>query len=294
VPSIPLIAASVMSKKLAVRTDLILLDVTCGSGAFMKTEDDARRLASACRDLAAGDGRRCGVAVTDMSQPLGDAIGNALDVVEATDVLRGTHRGRLRELAVRFVARAAEVLLGLAFEDAAARAAAALDDGTALQRFGAMIEAQGGDPRVLDDPSLLPTAPIVLPIPAPRTGTLATVDAEALGHASTLLGKGAPIDPGVGIVVTSKMGDAVETGAPVGTVHARSEAEAEAAIAAVHAACGIVDGEVAPPPLELGWFGPDGERHGARVDPRRRDARVAADRDVGPGVRPRVGRVEAG
>jgi len=110
VPSVPLIAASVMSKKLAVETDLILLDVKAGSGAFMKTSDDAEALVHACLDLARGWGRKAAAAVTDMSQPLGDAVGNALDVAEAVDVLRGTQRGRLRCLTVLFAARALESL----------------------------------------------------------------------------------------------------------------------------------------------------------------------------------------
>jgi pyrimidine-nucleoside phosphorylase len=263
VPSIPLIAASVMSKKLAVQTDLILLDVKCGSGAFMKTETDARGLAGTCRELARGADRNCGVAVTDMSQPLGDAVGNALDVVEATAVLRGEHRGRLRELAVWFVARAIETLQRIAFDEAVERATDALDDGSALERFAAMIEAQGGDPRVLDDPDLLPAAPVVVPIPARRSATLAGVDAEAVGHASTMLGagrirKGDAIDPAVGIVLTAKVGDEVTQGETLGAVHARTLGDADAAIAAIEAACAFAEGDVLASPLVLDWVGPDG------------------------------------
>src|ERR671924_1356445 len=125
VPSIPLIAASVMSKKLAVGTDLILLDVKAGSGAFMKTPEEARQLAEACLALAAGWGRRVSAAVTDMSQPLGDAVGNALDVAEAIVVLTGEEGGRLRELAVRFAAKALELTKGVDPEQALVEAAAA-------------------------------------------------------------------------------------------------------------------------------------------------------------------------
>src|SRR5438270_911454 len=161
VASIPLIAASVMSKKLAVETDLILLDVKAGSGAFMKTPGDAARLARACVALAAARGRACRAAVTDMAQPLGSAIGNALDVAEAVRLLRGEERGRLRELTVAF---AREALVRLRGEDPTAAASAAeraLDDGTAAERFARMIEAQGGDPRVVEDPwAILPTAAV--------------------------------------------------------------------------------------------------------------------------------------
>ncbi len=263
VPSIPLIAASVMAKKLAVQTDLILLDVKCGSGAFMKTAEDAQALAQACLTLARGAERTCGVAVTDMSQPLGDAIGNALDVIEAAAVLRGEDRGRLRELAVFFAARAAAALTGEDLAHAAARADAALDGGDALERFAAMIAAQGGDPAVLEEPSRLPTAPVQVPIEPPARGWLASVDAEALGHASTLLGagrlrKGDLIDPAVGIVLTAKIGDLLEEDRPIGTVHARTQDDALAARQAVSAACEIAGEPVAAPPLVLEWMTPDG------------------------------------
>ena len=148
VPSVPLIAASVMSKKLAVKTDRILLDVKAGSGAFMKTPEEAEVLARACLTLARGWGRPADVAVTDMSQPLGDAVGNALDIVEAVGLLRGTFRGRLRELAVVFAARALEATEHVAHDEALARAEHALDGGEALERFRRMVEAQGGDLRV--------------------------------------------------------------------------------------------------------------------------------------------------
>ncbi len=174
VESLPLIAASVMSKKLAVTTDFILLDVKAGSGAFMPTPEDARSLASSCLALAHGAERQAAAAVTDMSQPLGDAVGNALDIVETVAILRGEERGRLRELAVWFAARAVERLEGSPFEDARARAEAALDDGSALDRFRRMVQAQGGDPRVVDDPAgVLPRAPVVVPLLADRAGIVA-------------------------------------------------------------------------------------------------------------------------
>src|SRR5919106_3276724 len=231
VPSIPLIAASVMSKKLAVESDLILLDVKAGSGAFMKTPEDADELAERCLALAEGWGREATAAVTDMSQPLGNAVGNALDVAETIALLRGGVGGRLRELALLFAARALERARGVKGDEALAQAAAAIDDGAALDRFRAMVGAQGGDPRVADDPwAVLPKAPMREPLLADRDGVLAAVRAEEIGLAAVALGagrihKGDPIDPAVGIVVRPKIGDRLVAGEPVGEVHARDADE---------------------------------------------------------------------
>jgi pyrimidine-nucleoside phosphorylase len=260
VPSIPLIAASVMAKKLAVLTDLILLDVKAGAGAFMKTPEDARALAEACLGLARGWGRAAKVAVTDMEQPLGDAVGNALDVVEAVEVLRGEHRGRLRELAIVFVARAVAVTTGADPELAAAGAGRALDDGTALERFRAMVEAQGGDPAVADRPTeVLPAAPVVAPIVADRAGFVASMATEEIGHASGSLGagrmrEGDPIDPAVGIVIRAKIGDRLEVGQPIGEVHARDEDAARNASRRVLEAIVVRDEPTTPPPLVHAWL----------------------------------------
>ncbi len=262
VPSVPLIAASVMSKKLAVDTDLVLLDIKTGSGAFMRTVDDARALGRACRALADGAGRRCGVAVTDMSQPLGDAVGNALDVREAVEVLRGDTRGRLRDLAVWFAARGLDALEDVTVDEARARAQRAIDDGAALERFRAMVEAQGGDPRVVDDPAgILPRAPVVEPLIADRSGTLAAVDALEIGLASSVLGAGRvrkddAIDPAVGLVLRAKVGDGFETGDAIGEIHARSEEDAREAAERVLACLDVTDGPVVVPELIYEWWGP--------------------------------------
>ena len=261
VPSIPLIAASVMSKKLAVETELTLLDVKAGSGAFMKTPEDARALAETCTSLAAAWGRQCRAAVTDMSQPLGEAIGNALDIAEAVSLLSGGTRGRLRDLSVLFAGEALSRLTGVGMGEGRSAAAAALDSGKALEAFRLMVEAQGGDPRVVDDPwAVLPVAPVRRPIEADRTGHLAAVDAEALGRASTDLGagrkrKGDPIDPGVGIVFRPKIGDRLETGEEIGTIHARDETAASECVRRVLSALTVSQGPVEPPPLVHGWFG---------------------------------------
>jgi pyrimidine-nucleoside phosphorylase len=260
VPSVPLIAASVMSKKLAVKTDRILLDVKAGSGAFMKTPEDAEVLARTCLTLARGWGRPADVAVTDMSQPLGDAVGNALDIVEAVGLLRGTFRGRLRDLVVVFAARALEATERVPHDEALARTERALDGGEALERFRRMVESQGGDPRVVDDPEgILPKAPVIHHIEADREGTLAAVDAEAIGSASVALGagrirKGDSIDPAVGIVVRCKIGDRLDTGDRIGDVHARSIEDATEAARRVLAAFTLIDGEVQPPALVYRWI----------------------------------------
>jgi pyrimidine-nucleoside phosphorylase len=260
VPSIPLIAASVMSKKLAVETDLILLDVKTGSGAFMKTPEDARTLAERCLALASGWGRKASAAVTDMSQPLGDAVGNALEVAETVALLRGETGGRLRDAALLFAARALELTNGTDHGAALAQAAAAIESGEALERFRAMVQAQGGDPRVVDDPAgVLPAAPVREPLLADRSGTVAAFEAEEIGLASVDLGagrlrKGDPIDPAVGIVVHPKIGDRLEAGTPIGEVHARDREAAAEAGRRVLAAMDVVDGPVEPPALVHTWL----------------------------------------
>jgi pyrimidine-nucleoside phosphorylase len=260
VPSIPLIAASVMSKKLAVETDLILLDVKAGSGAFMKTVPDAMSLAAACRELARGWGRDARIAVTDMDQPLGDAVGNALDIVEAVQVLRGEHRGRLRDLAVAFAAKGAQVTSGRDPEAASAEAERALDDGSALERFRLMVEAQGGDPTVVDDPSgTLPAAPVVVPIESVEAGTITAIATEDIGLASGMLGagrmrKGDAIDPAVGIVMHCRLGDRLEVGQPIGSVHARSHDDVREAVERVLGALSLGAGPVSAPALVHAWL----------------------------------------
>jgi pyrimidine-nucleoside phosphorylase len=255
VPSIPLIAASVMSKKLAVDTDLILLDVKAGSGAFMKTPEHAGSLAEACVHLAKGWGRRCRAFVTDMSQPLGDAVGNALDIVEAVEVLRGERPGRLLDLTVEVAAAAQADLLDVPEEEGRGRAREALSSGAAAEAFRKMVEAQGGDPRVVDEPGdVLPEAPVVVPVTADLAGFLAVVDAEAIGRAAVSLGagrarKGDPIDPAVGFVFRAKVGDRLEMDEPIGEVHARDGGRAAEVARELNRSLAVVDHPVDPPPL---------------------------------------------
>ena len=260
VASIPLIAASVMAKKLVVGSDLILLDVKVGSGAFMGSLPEARELAARCLEIAASLGRRTRAVITDMSQPLGTAIGNALEVREAVEVLGGARPGRLTELCAELASAALAALTPTGPEEARARAERALGDGTALAAFRAMVAAQGGDPRVADDPAgVLPSAPVEVAIVADRAGSLAQADAAAIGAIAHGLGagrrrKGEPIDPAVGIVLEPKVGDHIETGDRLGSVHARTEAAADEAAAAVVRSLVVVPGQVAPPPLVHAWL----------------------------------------
>jgi pyrimidine-nucleoside phosphorylase len=255
VASTPLIAASVMSKKLAIGSDLIVLDVKAGSGAFMADVDAARGLAETCLDLARAEGRRATAAITDMTQPLGTTIGNALEVAEAVDVLHGRRPGRLHDLAVWFAARSLALLAAVPFAQALERATRALTDGSAVAAFAALVEAQGGTARVVDDPAgVLPSAPVRLPIDAARTGWVERVDAAAIGAAASALGagrhrKGAPIDPAVGIVLGAKIGDRLEEGEAIGMVHARTQDAARRAHDAVLAAVSVADDVSHPPPL---------------------------------------------
>jgi pyrimidine-nucleoside phosphorylase len=197
-----------------------------------------------------------------MSQPLGDAVGNALDVREAVEVLQGEARGRLRDLAVWFAARGLEALDDVTVDEARVRAERAIDDGAALERFRAMVAAQGGDPRVVDDPvAVLPRAPVVAPLIVDRSGTLAAVDAQEIGLASAALGagrmrKGDPIDPAVGLVLRAKVGDELVTGEPIGEVHARTEEDAREVAERVLRCLDVTDGPVAVPELIHEWRGP--------------------------------------
>ncbi len=218
VESVPLIASSVMSKKLAVGSDGVVLDVKCGSGAFMKTPEEARSLARLMVEIGRAVGRPTVAVVTRMDQPLGHAVGNALEVREAIETLRGGGPPDLRELCVALGSPMA-VLGGAAPDPGAARRLleAALGEGRALGVFAEMVAAQGGDPRVVGDPDLLPHAPYEQPVTAAEAGTVRAIDAEEVGRAALLLGAGRAgpedsLDPGAGVVVVRKVGDGVRRG----------------------------------------------------------------------------------
>jgi pyrimidine-nucleoside phosphorylase len=235
VASTALIASSVMSKKLAGGAGCILLDVKAGSGAFMKDTAAAAELARLCVALGAAAGRRTAAVVSDMDQPLGDLVGNAVEVREAVELLSGERRGRILDLCLTLTGQLA-ALAGVApdAESGRERALLALERGDGLERFRAFVAAQGGDPRVADDLSLLPQAPVTAEVAAPRDGWLAAVDAEAVGRVAAALGAGRQrkdddIDPAVAVELSVKLGDRVESGQPVGRILARDEDAARAA-----------------------------------------------------------------
>lgn len=230
VPSIPLIASSIMSKKLAAGAHVIVLDVKVGRGAFMKDLSSARKLAELMVHVGKSAGRRVVALLTNMDQPLGCAVGNSLEVAEAIDTLRGDGPADLREHCLVLAAHMLS-LSGFAPDLGAARklASATLRSGRALAKFREMVEVQGGDPRVVDSPwDVLPRAPVIAPVPAPAEAYVAGVDAEAVGAATVRLGagrerKGETIDYRVGVVVHRKVGDFVRRGEPLFTVHAADE-----------------------------------------------------------------------
>jgi len=235
VPSVPLIASSVMSKKIAGGAKALVLDVKVGSGAFMSSVRDGVRLAR----LMVNIGRRAGMQVvaliSDMNQPLGHAVGNAIEVREALDTLRGGGPADFREHCL-VVAGHLIQLGGAAPSHAAAKRLAAemLAGGKALDRFRMLVRAQGGDERYIEEPDRLPTASIRIAVPSPHQGYLAEINALQVGLAAVILGagrskKGQAIDHAVGIVVHHKVGERVKKGEPLFTVHANDPAKAEEA-----------------------------------------------------------------
>lgn len=235
VSSLPLIVSSIMSKKLAGGATAILLDVKVGSGAFMKTVEEATRLAEAMVRLGRELGRRVGALVSDMNQPLGWAVGNALEVQEAINVLHEAGPPDLREhclvVAAEMLALAGRVANS---GEGAELAAQAIADGSAWRKFRAMVAAQGGDIRFVDEPDRLPRAPIIEPVPAPAEGYLQKVDAAQIGRAVVDLGggrekKGDPIDHSVGVVVHYKVGEWVQKGTPLCTIYASDRVRLERA-----------------------------------------------------------------
>ena len=234
VSSIPLIASSIMSKKLAGGADCIVLDVKCGSGAFMKTEDDARKLAEAMVDIGKRAGRRVAAVLTDMDLPLGTAVGNAVEVQEAVAVLRGEGPDDLRQVSLVL----ASTLLQLAGKGSKmmceAMANDALQSGNALQTFERMVEAQGGDVGYIREPSRFPRSKHSFVVAAPQSGYLTGMDAEAIGRVCVLLGAGRHtkedvIDPAAGLLIHKKTGDRVAQGDPLCTLLCEDEAKLQPA-----------------------------------------------------------------
>ena len=242
VESLPLIASSIMSKKLAGGANSIVLDVKVGSGAFMRTVEDARELALAMTRIGRHAGRNVTAILSSMSQPLGLAVGNAIEVREAIECLRGGGPPDLRELCVVL---ASEVLgaAGLPAGEDPERVRRALDDGSAYERFVTWVAAQDGDVTALDDLSLAPEQELVR---ATGTGVITALEARAFGRAAGLLGggrsrKGETLDHGVGVLLHAKVGDAITAGEPVATIYHRGGTGLDAAVAAVSGA--IATGE---------------------------------------------------
>jgi pyrimidine-nucleoside phosphorylase len=255
VPSVPLIAASIMSKKLAEGLDALVLDVKTGSGAFLPDELQALELARTMIGLGEARGVRTVALLTAMDRPLGRACGNALEVEECLLALRGEGPGDLMEVTY---ALAVEMLLAAGVDAGApaarARLEATISSGDALQKFAEIIEAQGGNPAVAEDPALLPQAPASAIYAAPRTGEVTAVLPRPVGLGVIAMGGGRTrvedtVDPTVGFVITARPGERVEAGQPLATIYARDDAGLAAGAAALEEAIRI--GEGAPRPRAL-------------------------------------------
>lgn len=229
VNSIPLIASSIMSKKIAAGADAIVLDVKTGAGAFMKTEEDAAELAKAMVRIGNNVGRQTMAVISDMSQPLGFAIGNALEVKEAIDTLKGEGPEDLHELVLTLgsqmvvLAKIADTL-----DEARAKLEEVMKNGKALEKFKDFLKNQGGDSSIVDDPSKLPQAAYQIDVPAKEAGVVSEIVADEIGVAAMLLGAGRAtkedeIDLAVGIMLRKKVGDKVEKGEPLVTLYANRE-----------------------------------------------------------------------
>jgi pyrimidine-nucleoside phosphorylase len=254
VDSIPLIASSIMSKKIAAGADAIVLDVKTGSGAFMKNLDDAKDLAQTMVGIGNGVGRKTKAIISDMSQPLGFAVGNALEVKEAIDTLKGQGPEDLYELCLTLGSHMV-VLAEKAsdFNQAREMLIESIKNGQALQAFKTFLEAQGGDATVVDDPAKLPTADYMIEVPAKTSGYVAEITAETVGTAAMMLGAGratkeSVIDLAVGVVLHKKVGDRVEAGESLVTIHSNKE-NVQEVIEKIYSAYKVSDEKVAKPTL---------------------------------------------
>jgi len=256
----PFIVSSIVSKKIAEGAGALVYDVKCGNGAFMKSRERAVHLAERLVATTRGLGRKAAAVVTDMNQPLGRACGNALEVVESIEVLRGGGPADVRALTLglagrMLVASGAET----SFDAALSSALRALDSGAAYERFIALVEAQGGDPRAFDRPDGWARAAAVTMVTAARAGTIEAIDTFAMGELLVAIGAGRrrkedAIDPAVGVMVQARLGDRVGVGAPLAELHL---AAADPAVAARLQACFTIgEGPVAPPPLTLATIDP--------------------------------------
>jgi pyrimidine-nucleoside phosphorylase len=237
VPSLPLIASSIMSKKIAAGADAIVLDVKSGHGAFMETVDQARELAEAMVRIGVGAGRRVTALISDMNQPLGNAVGNALEIRETIATLRNQGPSDFVEHCLTIAGH----MLRLAgkshqkdLSDVRPLLEAKLADGSAWEKFYVLVEAQGGNVKQIENPDLLPTAPVIIDVPAPEDAVISGIDAREVGLTALDLGagrlkKGQPVDHAVGVVVHGKVGDRIQSGDTLVTVHAQTQEAAQSA-----------------------------------------------------------------
>jgi pyrimidine-nucleoside phosphorylase len=255
VPSIPLIASSIMCKKIAAGAHAILLDVKTGLGAFMETLEDARILANLMMDIGKLAGREVVALLSDMNQPLGNAVGNSLEVIEAVETLHGGGPDDFREHCLHVTAHM--LVLGKRAKDLAegrATAEKAIADGSAFEKFRVLVQAQGGDIAYVDDVSKFPKAKFVEVVKAHRSGSISQIHARNMGEASVILGAGRAkksdtVDHSVGIIVHKKVGAKVEMGEPLFTIHANDEAKLAEARQMTLTAHFFSDTDVSPLPL---------------------------------------------
>jgi pyrimidine-nucleoside phosphorylase len=257
VESIPLISASIMSKKIAEGISALVLDVKSGSGAFMKTRADARRLAESLVSIGTAQGVRTEALLTAMDRPLGHAVGNALEVIECFEVLKGRGPEDITNLSVLLAAKM--IHLGgkaTTLDQAEKQVRAALTSGRGLEKFREVIQQQGGDPRVVDDYGRMPAAPHREIVRAARPGFVHGFEAERVGRATVLLGAGRDrvedsVDPAVGAIVLVDRGEQVKAGEPLLELHYGDRSRLQAALALVQDACSINDAKPAPEPTVL-------------------------------------------
>ncbi len=254
VESLDLITASILSKKLAAGLEGLVLDVKCGSGAFMKSQDDARALARALVDTANATGCPTSALITDMSQPLATSLGNALEVIDVMRVLTGAASGRLLDLTI---ALGGALLEQAGIGDGTKKIGQAIASGAAAEKFGAMVYAMGGPVHFVQDwVRFLPEAPVIREVTATTSGTATTIDGEALGLTVVALGGGRQVEtdvvnPSVGLSDVVSIGDRVTKGQPLARIHAARESQADEAEQAVRAAITLGDGTASPPKLVL-------------------------------------------
>lgn len=257
VDSLPLIASSIMSKKIAAGANGVVLDVKVGSGAFMKTLDDARALAKAMRDIGSNVGLQVRAIISDMNQPLGWAVGNALEVREAVHTLQGKGPADLLDVALIIGANLLQMAGKVStIEEGIGTLRGCLESGAGLAKLREFVAYQGGNTDLIDNPDLLPSAPVRLDLAADGAGWLGGINAEAVGMASVEIGAGRKaktdrIDHSVGFVLHVKTGDRIDVGMPLVTIHAASRESAEAIVPALRSAFTVSAVPVQPPPVVI-------------------------------------------